>query len=200
MPAIIDALIGMEREANFRPIPPCAETPIGRTAEPLCEEIIEWARENPWFFTDPEMAAAATSIHGALNSEWPTLTLRENLAITSAWVRAQFGSEAGLLHDQSRGWLNASGLGDLAGVYKILIAARPEWATFSAIGDDFQRGPSMIWFMPLRYRAQPVPDPVLAELVMTLDRGGVIGLAGPSGESVRHAKGQILRMAGAAPA
>lgn len=60
--------------ANSAPLPP--------------PEVLAWAKENPWFHSDPALRSAATAAHVALLSSEPTLSLAENLDKVSRTMAA----------------------------------------------------------------------------------------------------------------
>jgi len=76
---------------------------INETATPRGNEIPEaaravvaqWQNQNPWFTADPELNAVAQAHHMKLNREKPGLSISENLAEVTKYVRQRYADKFG---------------------------------------------------------------------------------------------------------
>lgn len=58
-------------------------------------EVSEWVQQNAWFNSDPELNAVAQQAHMRLNETKPGLSLKENLAEVTSYVRSRYPEKFG---------------------------------------------------------------------------------------------------------
>jgi hypothetical protein len=63
-----------QQQANGQQVPP--------------EEVQEWGRQNPWFYTDQALQGEANALHMTLLNTRPDLSLTENLATVGKTIKA----------------------------------------------------------------------------------------------------------------
>lgn len=95
----LDKINAMERESAERKPPP-QQAPPERQAQPQGQTpvqidpiIAQWVEENPWFKTDPSMAAYATATFQRLRNERPGGNVRDHLDEVRADVRNRFSEK-----------------------------------------------------------------------------------------------------------
>lgn len=73
-----------------KPTPKAAPTqqpqPNGQAAPP--QEVQEWGRQNPWFYTDQALQGEANALHMTLLNTRPELSLADNLATVGRTIKA----------------------------------------------------------------------------------------------------------------
>lgn len=68
-----------------------APQPNGQAAPPTPappQEVQEWGRQNPWFYTDTDLQGEANALHMALLNTRPDLSISDNLASVSRTIKA----------------------------------------------------------------------------------------------------------------
>jgi hypothetical protein len=77
---------------KHKPAPARAQAPQpnGQAAPPTPppEEVQEWGRQNPWFYTDQALQGEANALHMTLLNTRPDLSLSENLATVGKTIKA----------------------------------------------------------------------------------------------------------------
>lgn len=79
---------------KHKPAPARTQTqpqqPNGQGAPPSAppEEVQEWGRQNPWFYTDTALQGEANALHMTLLNTRPDLSLTENLATVGRTIKA----------------------------------------------------------------------------------------------------------------
>lgn len=90
-----EAMVGFQPEREFEApaAAPAAATPA---AAPMPPAVKDWVAANEWFNRDSELTALATAHHGKLLSDMPGLTLQENLARVTDYVKKRFPDKFGI--------------------------------------------------------------------------------------------------------
>lgn len=103
-----DAFDAAERELTeldeSRPKPKNGAAPAGQSNGAVPPpEVLDWARNNPWFHADQGLRNAATAAHVALLNSEPNLSLAENLERVTRTMRAMYPDRLGAPARRGRG-------------------------------------------------------------------------------------------------
>lgn len=97
--------------------------------------VEQWIGGNDWFTLDPELNAVATAYHGRLSQEKPGLSISENLAEVTKYVRQRYPDKFGTTRTADPALVEGSG-GRMASNGKVSLASKLS-ADERRIGDRY---------------------------------------------------------------